>query len=234
MYNFEALFTHELSDYQRKRLDLHGIQSEYQSFIGHKAIIQGKKSFASYMANMRAGLDYNLCITSGRALYALSKNRIYIFNKIYSLPSVARELKKIKNCPHIIEAPAAMEMCEKIDTSKGQEYAYICSDQRLPTLPNYMLKHQLNYHEFKVYSTFFTPIVLKKRYDIIVYYSPSIVDSLFSLTQPAIQENTIHLAIGKSTAKALEKYKINSVIASAPNTLGIIASMIKLKKNERK
>jgi uroporphyrinogen-III synthase len=76
-----------------------------------------------------------------------------------------------------------------------------------------------------VYSTTQTPIELTAKYDGILFFSPSAVDSFFSINH--VDEITYLFAIGLTTAKTIQQYNKNNIIISpTPSKENIVKQII--------
>ena len=77
-------------------------------------------------------------------------------------------------------------------------------------MPQLLKAHQIGLEEMVVYETIVTPHEITKTYDAILFFSPSAVDSFFSVNKAS--ENTILFAIGNTTAKTISNYSNNTVV----------------------
>lgn len=88
--------------------------------------------------------------------------------------------------------------------------SFFCGDQRRDALPNILRKNGIRLHEIAVYQTIATPQKIDKPYHGILFFSPSAVDSFFSLNSTPI--STILFAIGNTTANEIKKHTHNCII----------------------
>jgi uroporphyrinogen-III synthase len=80
--------------------------------------------------------------------------------------------------------------------------------------------------ELIVYNTIEKPQAVSKKYDGILFFSPSAVRSFFQKNK--INAETILFAIGQTTARELRNYSNNTtVISEIPDTEKVIADVIK-------
>lgn len=108
-------------------------------------------------------------------------------------------------------APSAKELAEKIvRTNKGGEIYFFCGDRRRDELPDMLRAEGFMVHEVVVYRTIATPHRLTRRYDGISFYSPSAVDSFFSVN--TVDPKTTLFAIGETTAEAIRRNCNNPVV----------------------
>lgn len=87
---------------------------------------------------------------------------------------------------------------------------FFCGDQRRDELPDILRKNGIRLHEIVVYQTIAIPQKVDKPYHGILFFSPSAVDSFFSLN--TIPTSTILFAIGNTTANEIKKHTRNSII----------------------
>lgn len=93
------------------------------------------------------------------------------------------------------------------------EVYFFCGDKRRPELPDLLRDNGVDVIELVVYQTLLTPQQLKKNYDAILFYSPSAVESFFSVNK--LPASTVLFAIGDTTAKNISAFCSNPVIQSA-------------------
>ena len=108
-------------------------------------------------------------------------------------------------------AASATELAEKIARANPQgEIYFFCGDRRRDELPDRLRKEGFFVHELIVYRTIATPQRIARRYDGISFYSPSAVDSFFSVN--TIAPDTPLFAIGETTAEEVRRHCSNPVI----------------------
>jgi uroporphyrinogen-III synthase len=112
-------------------------------------------------------------------------------------------------------APAAMNLVHSIDVNiSSSPIVFFCGDKRMNTTPEIMKSKGIDLEEIIVYRTLYTPSVIFKKYDGILFFSKSAVESFASANKLPV--DTTLFAIGSTTAKALRNY--------AGDTLPIIQS----------
>ena len=92
------------------------------------------------------------------------------------------------------------------------EVIFFCGDQRRDELPGILRSNDIEINEIMVYHTIATPRIVNRKYNGILFYSPSAVNSFFSANKPGTE--TTFFAIGNTTAGAIKKYGINNIITS--------------------
>ncbi|MCH5596894.1 uroporphyrinogen-III synthase [Niabella ginsengisoli] len=83
----------------------------------------------------------------------------------------------------------------------------------MDTIPEKLADTQILLHQYTVYTTEATPHKITPQYDGILFFSPSAVESFFSLN--TIDEATKCFAVGNTTAKSLKPYTNNIIVADA-------------------
>jgi len=110
------------------------------------------------------------------------------------------------------------------------EVVFFCGNKRMDLLPELLSLDDIAVHEVIVYHTTETPHVATKGYDAILFFSPSGVNSFFSVN--AIAERTVLFAIGNTTANAVKQKTSNEVIVSeTPSKEQLLADAIEYFHN---
>ena len=108
-------------------------------------------------------------------------------------------------------AHSAKELAEKmIRTHDGREVYFFCGDRRRDELPDLLRKQGFTVHELTVYRTVTTPHRLAHPYDGISFFSPSAVESFFSVN--AVASEVPLFAIGETTAETIRRCCTNPVV----------------------
>ena len=143
--------------------------------------------------------------------------------KIFCLSGATKQaVEKYFPQNEIIEtADNAWELAEKIVRHKNiSSVTFFCGNKRLNTLPDLLEQNNIAVNELIVYETQLTPQKTEKDYDGILFFSPSAVESFFSVNK--IPELTVAFAIGSTTAKALEKHAQEIVISPTPDAASLL------------
>lgn len=105
------------------------------------------------------------------------------------------------------------------------EVIFFCGNKRRDELPGILNQHGIDVYEIEVYRSGIVKHRIKKKYDGILFFSPSAVESFFSNNKPG--EETVLFAIGNTTAAAIKNYSQNKiVIADAPGKSNLIKKAI--------
>ena len=121
---------------------------------------------------------------------------------------------KFPNSTIIATASNAKQLAEKIIALNNDKYiAFFCGDKRRDELPALLKENNIEVEEVVLYKTKFTPVIIDKNYDAILFFSPSAVESFFSVNK--INATTVLYAIGKTTAETIKQFSNNKIIESA-------------------
>jgi len=101
--------------------------------------------------------------------------------KIFCMGHATRQLAgKYFGKNLIIEsADNARELAELIIHKADSEVIFFCGDQRRNELPDLLRKNNIRVKEIVVYQTIATPCKIEKKYDGILFFSPTGVQSFF-------------------------------------------------------
>ena len=119
-------------------------------------------------------------------------------------------------------ADSASELAALIGTREAghlEEIVFFCGDHRRQELPSLGLTEKV------VYRTILTPKKLERTYDGLAFFSPSAVESFFSVN--SIADHVPLFSIGKTTESAIRSACSNPVItAGKPDKAVLIRDMI--------
>lgn len=175
-----------------------------------------------------------------RINHAVTKNEYVIFTSKNAVKAVAAQLEKIptwkifcisgvtkssvqkhfSQCEIIGSAAYGKELAKQIIQQKENAIVFFCGDRRLDTIPNELNKNQISFEEIIVYKTISTPKKIEKKYDGILFSSPSAVESFFSINELA--EDVVSFAIGETTEKSLKEFCNNIMVAENADTESIL------------
>lgn len=126
-------------------------------------------------------------------------------------------------------APSASQLAELIrerEAEAGTGIIFFCGDLRRSDLPS------IGVSEVIVYRTVLTPRQIERDYDGIAFFSPSAVESFFSVNR--ISSGVALFAIGSTTAAAIQNRCANPVVVSKrPDKTLLIRQMIDFILNKR-
>ena len=188
-----------------------GIGVDAISFIQTKPI-QHTGLFAEIQA--LAHQQIVVVFTSTKALEAVAQTLTHVPKwKIFSLSGATKKLAlNFFGEQSIIEVAAnSLQLSQKIiEAGNIKEIIFFCGELRLNDLPKALAENNIKVKELMVYQTIPTPVALQKKYDAILFYSPSGVHSFFG--NNTIEKNVVLFAMGQTTATAIQAYCSNQVV----------------------
>jgi uroporphyrinogen-III synthase len=105
------------------------------------------------------------------------------------------------------------------------EVIFFCGDKRRDELPEILRKNDIEVNEIVVYQTLAVPHKIEKQYHGILFFSPSAVESFFSINK--LPATTLLFAIGNTTANEIKKYTGNKIITGdEPGKENLVNKMI--------
>jgi uroporphyrinogen-III synthase len=103
---------------------------------------------------------------------------------------------------------------------------FFCGNIRRDTIPATLMNNGIMVEEIVVYITIETPARIQKKYDGILFYSPSAVQSFFKAN--TISDKTELFAIGTTTANAIKQFSNKPVIiAEIPGKENLVDLAVK-------
>ncbi|MEP7279287.1 MAG: uroporphyrinogen-III synthase [Bacteroidota bacterium] len=128
----------------------------------------------------------------------------------------------------------ATELAELVARdAPANELIFFCGDQRRNELPDILRGHDMEVLEITVYHTISTPHAIDKKYNGILFFSPTAAESFFSKNKAST--NTILFAIGNTTTDTLKKHSTATVItAGTPGKDSLVEKVINYFVNEER
>jgi uroporphyrinogen-III synthase len=176
-------------DIRRKKINI----------LNHTAIIFNSKNavdhFFRVVEELRVELPQDMkyfCLAEGIGLYI--QKYIFLRKRKVFYPKTNLEI----------------DFLNLVLNHKSEKFFFPCSDIRKSTIPDFFKKNKLNFVEANFYKTVSADLSDLENvfYDIIVFFSPADIKSLF-VNFPKFQQNTTRLAaFGKSTQSALAKHSL--------------------------
>lgn len=182
------------------------------SFIETSPIVDDalKKDITGFSAE-----ELTVVFTSMNAVESVSRflNKRKPHWKIFCLGSTTKNLIKENFGENSIagSADSASALADVIVAEKKiGSVVFFCGDQRRDELPEKLSQHGIEVREMRVYRTIKSSHQITGDYDAIIFYSPSAVNSFFSINK--INHRAILFAIGNTTACEIKKYAENKII----------------------
>jgi uroporphyrinogen-III synthase len=120
------------------------------------------------------------------------------------------------------------EMLSLIKHHMKERFLFPCSDIRKDTIPNFLKANCINYSEAVMYRTVNADLsdLADVYYDIIVFFSPADIKSLFDNFPDFKQNNTRIAGWGKTTNDAIEQAKlVNNISAPTAEFPSMVAAL---------
>ncbi len=127
----------------------------------------------------------------------------------------------------------AMDLVDQVKKHKEDSYLFPCSDIRIGDFPDYLRKNNYKFTEATFYNTVSSDLSDLKniKYDILAFFSPSGIESLFH-NFPDFQQNETRIAaFGPTTAKSVKDANlildIQAPLPNIPSMTGALEEYIK-------
>ncbi len=212
----------------------HKLTMDFRAFIHiepltPKEIRKQKINFAEYTAiifNSRNAVDYFFSLAAEMKVEMSPETKYFSINE-----NVSNYVQK-----YIVPRK------RKMFTSKGNEkdfltlfknhkkekFLFPCSDIRKPSIPDFFNENGYDFSECIIYRTVSSDLSDLKEvfYDILVFFSPADIKSLFDNFPDFVQNNTRIAGFGESTAQAIREHNlILDIPAPAPGMPSMVAAL---------
>lgn len=131
----------------------------------------------------------------------------------------------------------AAELIEVLKKHKNEKFIFPCSNIRKDDIPNFLKDNGYTYSEAIIYKTVASDLsdLADIKYDVIAFFSPSGINSLF-VNFPDFKQNSTRIAaFGPTTAKAVKDadllLDIQAPLPNAPSMTGALEYYIKKANN---
>ncbi len=127
----------------------------------------------------------------------------------------------------------AQDLLEILKKHKNEKYLFPCSDIRKNDIPDFLLENGYTYAEAIIYHTVASDLSNLKDvyYDVLAFFSPSGVNSLYVNFPDFIQNKTRIAAFGPTTANAVKEagliLDIEAPLPNAPSMTGALELYIR-------
>ncbi len=127
----------------------------------------------------------------------------------------------------------AKDLIEVLKKHESEKYLFPCSDQRKNDIPEFLSENSYSFREAIIYRTVSSDLsdLADVNYDVIAFFSPSGIHSLFNNFPDFKQNNTRIAAFGPTTAKAVKDagliLDIQAPLPNAPSMTGALELYIK-------
>ena len=169
----------------------------------------------------------NLIFTSKNGVYAFSdRNRISSEKTNCFCVGSKTEALLIKKGFNVIKtAQNAQELAAHITKEhKNEHFSFFCGTNRRDELPQLLNEKKVSLEEIEVYNTVLNEKSFQQKFDAILFFSPSGVQSF---TAQNSLKNTLAVCIGSTTASEVKKHTENYTTANATTIESVIARAVK-------
>jgi len=217
MATHKVLSTKKLDPSLIKEAEQNGIKIIEQEAIKVNPIVS-KEKWQEIFQVLESNKQF-VVFTSSNSVYAVEKylneyvNHMQPNWKIFSLARKTRQaLEDNLDAFGTIIATAddANALAEKIIAANVDEVIFFCSDRRRDELPKVLKMAGIKLHEVVVYETVETPVACQDYYDAVLFFSPSAVNSFFSVNQ--LKKDVVCFAIGQTTADSIAAASRSKII----------------------
>ena len=128
------------------------------------------------------------------------------------------------------------DLMEVLKKHKGEKFLLPCSDILRATIPNTLEENNINFSKLILYRTVASDLsdLEDVKYDVLVFFSPSGIESLLKNFPGFKQNKTMIAAFGPTTANAVKqnnlRLDIHAPMPQAPSMTMAIEQFIKGKK----
>lgn len=116
---------------------------------------------------------------------------------------------KIFSISNQSSASNAAQLASVIIKEGIKEIVFFCGDRRRDELPGKLRANGINVKEVVVYRTIETPHKIEEKYDGVIFFSPSAVNSFFTSNNPP--GHVIFYTMGDTTAAEIKKHSNNPI-----------------------
>ena len=106
---------------------------------------------------------------------------------------------------------------------QNEEFYFFCGNKRRDEIPMALKKAKIALFEVESYKTKLNSIKIDQKFDGILFFSPSAVESFTTLNN---LENATAFCIGETTASEAKKHTHNIVVANSQTTKSVITNSI--------
>jgi uroporphyrinogen-III synthase len=216
MATFKVLSTKKIDPLLVARAKDRNIEVIQKEFITIKPLLSKEKE-QEIRERMNNGTRTPIVFTSQHAVdlatrYLQPETDINITGlPVFCLEGATKTKAQSSHLNIVATAPNARGLANEIISAGVTEVIFFCSNKRRDELPDILSAARVKVHEIIVYETIETPFI-SENVDGILFFSPSAVQSFFSLNQPGA--HTVCFAIGETTAAAISDFTTNQIIVS--------------------
>ena len=164
-----------------------------------------------------------LLFTSKNAVLSVLKNKKIDFLKQIKCICVGEKTEELleENGFKVLDFAHYAEDLTKIISKKhsGKSFAFFCGNLRRDVLPDFFKEKKIEFHEIQVYKNEFSSKRINKKFDAILFFSPSGVMSFLEKNRIS---DEVCFCIGTTTSEALEPYTKNIILSEKPTITSVL------------
>ena len=164
------------------------------------------------------------------AVFSISKSMDLIFNKIYCVGENTKSVLSKKGQKVVKNLKNSSKLANFISKhAKNEKFIFCRSDIKNGNFTDFFKKEKIDLKEIVVYDNQPNSIVLKDKFEAIMFYSPSGIKSFLKNNQLG---SSHCICIGETTASYAKNYSSNVLSCKTPSIKHVIDKTIKLFENE--
>ncbi|MDE3248864.1 MAG: uroporphyrinogen-III synthase, partial [Bacteroidota bacterium] len=183
--DFRLLSTRPLDDETIEEAAEHGVAIDCISFIDtepiqtidvqqevESALLQSATVVFTSMNAVEAVAGFMQDDEPGWSIYCMGNTTRQLVKEYFGENSIAGTADNATDLAWLI-----------IEEGETEEVIFFCGDQRRDELPSILQNNGIEVTEIMVYETIATPVAIKQHYNGILFFSPSAVESFFSVNK---------------------------------------------------
>ncbi|BDD00237.1 uroporphyrinogen-III synthase [Persicobacter psychrovividus] len=217
----------------------YGIQIDFRPFIqiepvGYKEFRKQKVDILAHTAvifTSRNAVDHFFKLCKDLKLEVPADMKYFCISEQTS--NYLQKYIQVRKRKVFVGQRTALDLIEILKKHKNEKYIFPCSDIRKDDIPNFLDDNDFTWSEAIIYRTVASDLsdLSDVNYDIIAFFSPSGINSLFVNFPEFKQNNTRIAAFGPTTAKAVKdanlSLNIEAPLPNAPSMTGALELYVK-------
>jgi len=164
------------------------------------------------------------------AVFSISKSMDLIFNKIYCVGENTKSILSKKGQKVVKNSKNSSKLANFISkNAKNEKFIFCRSDIKNDNFTDFFKKEKIDLKEIVVYNNQPNSITLNDKFEAIMFYSPSGINSFLKNNK---LDSSYCICIGDTTASYAKNYSSNVVSCKTPSIKHVIKKTIKLFENE--
>lgn len=226
----KILSTKKLSEKNIHLLESSGISVFQHNFIKTESILTDTDAA---LINKLGQQKLHVIFTSANAVKAVAEKLLFQPKwKIFCISGKTKATieQLFLKAEIVADAANGQQLAEKIIAiSDLKNILFFSGNKRMSTIPRALETAAINLQEIVVYATDLTPAEFQENFAAIIFFSPSAVESFFSVNK--ISKETILFSIGATTTKALGLFSANIIESAFPSEKEIVRTIKSMEPN---